>query len=195
MLSFPMIAGIILVVDMFVPEFFGPGYDRVVNVMIILSPILILIGMSNVIGVQYLLPTKHQKEYTLSVVFGAIINFFANLFLISKFRAAGAAMGTILAETIVTITQLIFVRKDIKVSKIFMIAIKYVLPTLIMAGACYLFRRFVVGTYIPEGAKAVIAIAVLGTCVYGLCLIAFRIKFVTEVIVGVLNRVKRILKK
>ena len=195
MLSMPMIAGIILVVDMFVPEFFGPGYDRVVNVMIILSPILMLIGMSNVIGVQYLLPTKHQKEYTLSVVFGAIVNFIANLFLISRFRAAGAAIGTVIAETVVTLTQIIFVRKDIKFTQILKIAIKYILPTLIMAGACYLFRRFVVGVYVPEGAKAVIMIAVLGVCVYGLCLIAFRIKFVTEVIVGVLNRVKKILKK
>ena len=45
LLSMPMIAGIILVVDMFVPMFFGPGYDGVVNVMIVLSPILLLIGM------------------------------------------------------------------------------------------------------------------------------------------------------
>ena len=38
--------------------------------MNILSPMVILCGLVSVIGYQYLLPTKRQKEYTISVFIG-----------------------------------------------------------------------------------------------------------------------------
>ena len=44
--------------DLFVPKFFGQGYDRVALIINVISPIILFIGMSNVIGTQYLLPTK-----------------------------------------------------------------------------------------------------------------------------------------
>ena len=189
LLSFPMISGIVLVADMFVPKFFGPGYDGVATIMIVISPILLLIGMSNVIGVQYLLPTKHQKEYTLSVVFGAIVNFFVNLILIRRFYAVGAAIGTVVAETIVTLTQMIFVRKDLKITHIFKIALHYVLPTLIMTICCYVLRR-----QLEPGVKAILLIGGFGVFVYGVCLLFFKNQFVMDMINGVLVRLKKILK-
>lgn len=190
LLSFPMVAGIVMVADMFVPKFFGPGFDGVIMIMIVISPILVLIGMSNVIGMQYLLPTKHQKEYTLSVVFGAIVNFCANLILIAKFKAVGAAIGTVIAETVVTLTQMIFVRKDLKIIHIFRIALNYVLPTLIMTICCYLLRR-----QLEPGVKAILLIAGFGMFVYGICLLFFKNKFVMDTINSLINRLKKIFKK
>ena len=87
LLSFPMIFGIIAVSNMFVPLFFGQGYDRVIILMNTITPIILLIGMSSAIGTQYLLPTKRQREFTISVVCGAIINFIMNISLIWRFGA------------------------------------------------------------------------------------------------------------
>ena len=189
LLSFPMIAGIIIVADIFVPKFFGPGYDGVAIIMIVISPILLLIGMSNVIGIQYLLPTKHQKEFTISVICGACVNFIINLILIRKFYAVGAAIGTVIAESVVTIVQLIFVRKKIKITHIIKIALHYVLPTFIMTVCCFLLKRQV-GT----SAKAIILIAGFGVFVYGICLLFFKNQFVMETLNSVIIRAKKILK-
>lgn len=189
LLSFPMITGIIMVADIFVPKFFGPGYDGVATIMMVISPILLFIGMSNVIGVQYLLPTKHQKEYTISVICGACVNFIVNLILIRKFYAVGAAIGTVIAEAVVTIIQLVFVRKEIKFTHIVKIALHYILPTLIMTVCCFLLRRQV-GTSV----KAIILIVGFGAFVYGICLLFFKNQFVMQTLNSVIIRVKKILK-
>ena len=65
MLAFPLMFGIVSVSRKFVPIFYGDGYDKVVDLLIIISPILVAIGLSNVIGTQYLLPTKQQKKLML----------------------------------------------------------------------------------------------------------------------------------
>ena len=67
-LAFPLIFGIISVADSFVPLFFGKGYDKVIIIMQILSPIVLFVGLSNVIGNQYLLTTKNQGKYTFSLL-------------------------------------------------------------------------------------------------------------------------------
>ncbi len=190
LLSFPMISGIVMVADIFVPKFFGPGYDGVSIIMKVISPILLFIGMSNVIGVQYLLPTKRQKEYTTSVIIGACINFVVNLILIRRFAAVGAAIGTVVAEAMVTLMQMIFVRKDLKIIHIFKIALHYVLPTLIMTVCCFLIKRQV-GT----SAKAVVLIAGFGVFVYGICLLFFKNQFVMDTLNSLITRVKKIIKK
>ena len=190
LLAFPMIAGIAMVADIFVPKFFGPGFDGVSTVMIVISPILLLIGMSNVIGIQYLLPTKHQKEYTLSVVFGAIVNFCVNLLLIHRFKAVGAAIGTVIAESVVTLTQMFFVRKELKILHILRIGINYVLPTGIMAVCCFLLRR-----QLDSSVKSIILIAGFGVFVYGICLLFFKNQFVMETLNSLIKKFKKILKK
>ena len=60
-----------------------PGYEKTAILMSIISPIVLLMGIANVLGNQYLLPTKRQKEFTISVICGAITNFTINLFLIT----------------------------------------------------------------------------------------------------------------
>ena len=113
MLSFALMFGVIAVADRFVPIFFGDGYAPVVQLMIIISPILVIIGISNVIGKQYLLPTKQQKAYTSSVVIGAVVNCILNYILIRKYNALGASIATLVAEISVTMTQFWFVRRKL----------------------------------------------------------------------------------
>lgn len=81
LLSFPMIFGIISISEAFVPIFFGAGYDKAVTLISIISPIILLMGIANVIGTQYLLPTKRQKEYTISVAARSISKFYIKLYI------------------------------------------------------------------------------------------------------------------
>ena len=174
-LGMPMVFGIISVSRKFVPVFFGSGYDRVIYVMMTISPILIFIGLSNVLGVQYLLPTKRQKEFTISVFVGAIINFGINLILIPKYGAIGAAIGTIIAELFVTIVQLFYVRKDLNVLKILKISITYFIGSITMFVALLFVRK------IPlSNLESVLLQVLVGIVVYILYLIITKNEFVFE---------------
>jgi len=55
-----------------------------------------------------------QKEFNTSVIAGALCNLTVNCLLIPKYGAAGACIGTILSEYLVTGIQWHFVRKQIR---------------------------------------------------------------------------------
>ena len=129
---FPIMFGVISVSEKFVPIFFGSGYDKVAILIIVIAPILLAIGMSNVIGQQYLLPTKRQKEFTISVTIGAIMNFILNLIFINLWKSIGASIATVIAECAVTITQIILVRKSIKLREILKTGINYFIAAIFM---------------------------------------------------------------
>ena len=114
------------------PWFFGNGYNRVVPNIIVIAPILVLIALSNIMGTQYLLPIGRQKEYTLSVVTGCIVNFLMNLILIPKFYSIGAAIATVIAEASVTGVQIFCTRKDFCFWKIANNNKQYVISSLVM---------------------------------------------------------------
>jgi O-antigen/teichoic acid export membrane protein len=77
----------------------------------ILAPTLLLIGCSNLTGIQLLTPMGREKVVMKSTVAGAVIDLLANFILIPKFGAAGAALGTLMAEVGVLVYQLAVVRK------------------------------------------------------------------------------------
>ena len=118
MIAFPLMFGIISISNHFVPIFYGKGYDKVTILMSIISPIIIFIGLSNVIGTQYLLPTKQQKKYTISVTAGAIVNVILNFIFIKLFKSIGASIATVIAEFVVTGVQLYLVKNEIKLKEI-----------------------------------------------------------------------------
>ncbi|MBL4936347.1 flippase [Clostridium sp. YIM B02515] len=131
-LSIPITFGLIGISAQFVPWFFGDEFNKCIELIIILSPILIFISLSNVIGIQYMIPTGKTNEFTLSVTSGAIVNLLLNIFLINSFYSIGAAISTLIAEIFVTVVQLFLIRNEVKISVILSDFIKYIMAALIM---------------------------------------------------------------
>lgn len=136
-------AGIDIIANRFVPIFFGPGYNEVVMLIRVISPIIIFIGLSNVIGVQFLLPTQRQKMYTISVIVGACINLIFNFLLIPKFKAVGASIATVIAEFMVLVVQTYLTRKEIKILEIIKKVKNYIIAMIIMCIPCILIDKFI----------------------------------------------------
>lgn len=103
--TIPMALGMAVVSDRFVPIFFGEEYYAVINLIKVSSVLIIIVGAGNVFGTQFLLATGKSKEYTISVVLGAITNVIINIILIPRMGAIGAVIGTILAELVIAIVQ------------------------------------------------------------------------------------------
>ena len=139
-LAFPIMFGVISVSKAFVPVFFGSGYDKVAILINIISPILILMGIANVVGTQYLLPTKRQKEYTISVTIGVLVNFILNYILIKLYASIGASIATVLSQLVVDIIQLKFIKDEIDVKELFKISWKYFISAVVMFVVCAVIR-------------------------------------------------------
>lgn len=131
-LVFPLMFGMVSIANKFVPIFYGSGYEKVIILINIIVPIVLAIGLSNVIGTQYLLPTKKQKEYTISVTAGAFVNFILNMIFIRLWKSVGASIATVIAEFTVTGAQFYMIRKEIKFVDIIKLMKNYVVSGLIM---------------------------------------------------------------
>lgn len=131
-LSFPMMFGLAGIANEFAPWFFGPGFEKTALLIFSISPILVFIAWSNVLGQQYLMPVGKVKGYTVSVIVGAIINFILNIFLIQYYQSVGAAIATVGAELAVTLVQLYWVRKTIEYHKLFQSMWKYLFSGILM---------------------------------------------------------------
>ncbi len=132
----PVILGIISVSSRFVPIFFGEGYNKVIVLMNVLSPVLLVAGICNVIGYQYLLPTKQQNKLTIAVTIGTIFNFVLNIIFINLWQSVGTAISTTISELIVAIIEIYLVRKEIDFINVIKISKNYIISSLIMFIIC-----------------------------------------------------------
>ncbi len=150
-LSFPIMLGIASISNAFVPIFFGPGYDKVNYIIYICCPMILLMGIENVIGTQYLLPTKRQKEYTKSVTAGVIVNFILNYILISLYQSIGAAVATVISQIVVDVLQYNNIKNEIKINELLKSASKYFISALVMFGFCILTKFFLNTNIVQNG--------------------------------------------
>lgn len=170
MLSFPLLFGLCAIAHRFVPMFFGVGYDPVIQLMVIISPTLVIIATSNVIGKQYLLPTNQHSSYTISIIIGAGVNLILNVILIHFWDAIGASIATVAAEIAVTTTQCWYVRKQLPLKDCLGYGWRYALYGALM----YLIVRGV-GLFLPLGKVwALLVMAFVGVAVYGIEIVITR---------------------
>lgn len=184
-ISIPMAFGLASISKEFVPWFFGSDFGSVTYLLIILTPILFLIGMSNVLGIQYLLPSNKTKEFTTSVTIGAIINVIFNFILIPKYKATGSCIATVIAEFSVTLVQYIFVRKNIKKKYFIMNTIKYFISSLIM----FIIVRFI-GNYMGIKIITTIVQAIVGAIVYILILTMLKDEINSVIFKSVFSKIR-----
>lgn len=112
-------AMIIGVTPDFAPLFFGEAFSKTVDVIRIITPIVVFIAWSNVLGMQLMVPMQLERRLTLSVSLGAMTNFPLNLILIPFFGAIGAAISSVVAELLVTTSMIFLMRKEINICSLF----------------------------------------------------------------------------
>lgn len=131
-LAFPMTFGLAAVATTLGPYYFGPGYGPVGPAMMIEAIVILMIGWSNVIGTQYLLPINKVKEFTISVTIGAVVNIIMNIPLIYFGGLNGAMWSTVISEVAVTTYQLWVVRKLLDFKELFKGTIKYLIAGIVI---------------------------------------------------------------
>lgn len=110
-LSLPCIIGLVVLAIPVIRIFCGDEFLDAVPVLCWTAPVILFIGLSNVIGLQILYPQGKESIVIWSTVGGAILNFLLNLWLIPIYGAVGAAISTFGAEFIVLLIQIVVGRK------------------------------------------------------------------------------------
>lgn len=149
-LAIPMMVGIFGVIQSFINWFLPVDYYEVGNMIILTSPIILFISLSNVFGTQYLVPTGKYKYYTASVVSGAIVNFALNYTFIPKYGAYGAILGSVIAEFTVTLVQFFFIKNDLKVSIDLKELIMIIIASLSMLIPIYFIRSLLADNFLSN---------------------------------------------
>jgi O-antigen/teichoic acid export membrane protein len=86
-----------------IPLFLGADYDSAVPALRWLSWTLFLVGLSNVLGVQILLPFGMQRTFTRIIAGSGLFNLAAIMPLAYYFGATGASVSILLTEGLVTV--------------------------------------------------------------------------------------------
>lgn len=89
----------------------GDAYEGSIIPMQVIMPTLIFIGLTNIMGIQMLVPLGREKIVLYSEIVGMIVDLILNALLIPKMASTGAAIGTLAAEVSVFIVQYVALKK------------------------------------------------------------------------------------
>lgn len=130
--STPLSLGFIAIADIFVPFFYGQGYETCIYLFYALMPSCVFMAVANVIRTQYFIPRERDKEYIISLILGACVNVVSNSIMIPRLKSMGAAIGTLLAEATVCLYQVACVRKETKTCSILGKSVGFIIIGVIM---------------------------------------------------------------
>lgn len=172
LLSVPITCGIFILSKPLIFLLSGKQYLTSVASMRIISPIIIFISFGNLIGAQILPAIGKEKIAFSSYIVGAITNITINGFLIPKYGALGASIGTVCAEFIVILIQMLYVRKLIFNKDFIITFIESIISSIIMGALIILLN-----SYISNIILQLIFSFCIGVLLYSLCLFLFRNKY------------------
>ena len=174
LISLPMIFGLVACARNFVPIFFGAGYDKVAPVIMLFSPLVFIIGISNIIGTLYLTPCGLRAKANRAILIGAGVNFVLNLILIPIFKSYGAVASSLVAEGIITLMYISFMREYLTLWDFFKTSLRYVGISSVMLLVVWLIGR---NWHTPTALLIQVAV---GVVIYALGLLITRDPIVFE---------------
>ncbi|MGU8966946.1 flippase [Clostridium perfringens] len=147
-MAFPMALGFVAISNTFSLWFYGESFNGIGFLLKIGSMLMIFIGWSNILGIQVMIPMKKERQFTISVTVGAIVNFILNLLLIREFQAVGSTLASVIAEFSVTATQFYFLKELIDIKIILKLTIKPLIGAIVMFIALiFIIPMFGVGVF------------------------------------------------
>lgn len=155
----------------------GNNYAGSVVPMQVIMPTLLLIGITNILGIQILVPTGREKIVLYSEIVGAVVDVIINALLIPVYASTGAAIGTLVAEFAVLVVQYLALKNEVcdafKQIHFIKIMIALVLASLLSLWV----KRLDLGNFV----KLIIS-ALLFFGVYGATLMLFKEKMILEIV-------------
>jgi O-antigen/teichoic acid export membrane protein len=139
----PLSFGLAAISRNLVPWFFGDEYSACEQLIYIMCPLILLLGLNNLFGLQILVAQSKDSKYTLGILISAILNLALDFILIPLLYSSGAAIGSVIAEFVGVLVMWLFCRKDIGLLEILKQSWKFLLSGLAMFGVVYTIDYFI----------------------------------------------------
>lgn len=131
-LGFGAMFGFLSVANLFSIIYYGESFAYCGGVIMSLCPVIILLGIENVIRTQFMIPNQMDKQFTSCIVITTIVNLILSAILVPIIGVYGAVIGTLIAELICTIIQLILCKNVLSLKKVLTTSIPYLIAGVIM---------------------------------------------------------------
>ena len=127
-----MAFGLIGICRNFIPWFYGPGFERIELMFYFGAWLMITLAWSSIVGNQVLISMKRDKQFTIAVTTGAVMNVIFNFMLIRKFGGVGTTISSVIAEFTGMFIMVYFVRDIVNTKQLFKSTPKYFISAFIM---------------------------------------------------------------
>lgn len=181
-LAIPICVGLIQVADVFVPWFFGSGYDGVIILLKIMAGWIIIKAFSNCILELAIFYAGDMTGATRIVWIGTIFNLILNLLLIPRFGALGAAVTSLVSEVVILILVIRTAKSKIAFNQLKKNFIKEFVAVVVMYGIMALIKK-----YDFENTVLLFLLIIAGAMSYIILVVILKVSVLDEV----MNMVRR----
>lgn len=164
----------------------GTAYTGSIVPMQIIMPTLLFIGLTNILGIQMLVPLGRERVVLYSEIAGAVVDLVLNALLIPRFASSGAAIGTLAAEFVVLVVQFAALRKDVAGTFRKISYWKIALGLLLGTAASYWVAGLGLGNFLTLAISACLFFGV-----YGLLLLVTKERMTIEIFNQLLGKLKK----
>ena len=136
-IALPMTIGLIFCAPSLITALCGVKFEHSILPSQIIAPIILMVAISNVFGIQVLFPKGKINVVTLCCGIGAVADLILNLCLIPFFSYIGTSIAYLGAEVATTVSMYFIGRKYIPIIYFKKSHLTYVLGCIVMAFALY----------------------------------------------------------
>ena len=140
----------------------GNAYAGSILPMQIIMPTLLLIGITNILGIQMLVPLGKEKVVLYSEIAGAVVDIIINALLIPQFASVGAAIGTLVAEFVVLVVQYAALKSQVAETLKQIHYLRILIAIVLATGASLWVKMLGLGNFLTLVISAILFFAVYG---------------------------------
>ena len=186
LLSIPITAGLFLLAKPITLLFSGNEYIPAIIPMQVMTPIVFIISIGSITGIRMLPAMNKEKIALVSYITGATANIVFNAIFIPIYGALGAAFGTLIAESIVTSIQVIYLHQYIFTKDNFISLIHSIIATILMGMLIIFILKFINNIILQ-----ITIASICGILLYALCLLILKNKYFIEYFKLFTNRLRK----
>ena len=128
--------------QLFALLYYGESFAICGKVILTLTPLIYIVSIGDIIRQQYIVPKAMDKWLVISYTINAIVNLILTFILIPRIGIYGAVIGTIAAETVGLIFQIILCKNFMSLKELLLVTIPYLIFGIIMFFVIFIIKKF-----------------------------------------------------
>ena len=132
-ISLPLTCGLLVTAPYIIKVLCGQEFISATFASQVIAPIILMVGISNVMGIQVLYPKGKIKTVIRCCLIGAIVDLLLNVILIPFFSYNGTAIAYLGAEVATTVSMYLIAKKDLPIRFFKKYHINYLFGSILMS--------------------------------------------------------------